>query len=357
MKSSRARRSRGASRNDARKAPDRRRATRHQRVAVPGEAAKAPPERHGTAVAFETTVQAGAEAEQLMGRMREANERLIVAAVRAQNLSDEARAEGAQTKGDLERLMGQLREAHARLTTAATQVDALAKEAGRREEAYRRLSRRLLQTQDEERRRLARDLHDSTAQLLAALTLNLDLIGGAKNVLPTRLRRALGQSRSLAEQCSREVRTLAYLLHPPLLDEMGLQSAVRWYVAGFVERSGIHVDVDLREVGRLPEPIETALFRVVQESLTNIRRHASSATASIRLTSTADEVVLDIQDQGIGLRDAPTQPSGAPRPEMLGVGIQGMRERIRQLGGTFDIEFSGAGTTVHVDVPLNTNIP
>jgi signal transduction histidine kinase len=292
-----------------------------------------------------------------MDQMRDANERLVVAAVRAQNQSDEAQTESARTSADLERLMGQLRETHTRLTTTAKQVDALAREAGRSEEAYRRLSRRLLQTQDEERRRLARDLHDSTGQLLAALTVNLDLIGGAKNVLGTRLRRALAQSRSLAEQCSREVRTLAYLLHPPLLDELGLQSALRWYVSGFVERSGIHVDLDVRHVGRLPEPIETALFRVVQESLTNIHRHASSGTASIRLTSTADVVVLDIQDQGIGLRDVPRRQSGAHGPEIMGVGIQGMQERVRELGGTFDIEFADTGTTVHATVPLNAGTP
>jgi signal transduction histidine kinase len=211
--------------------------------------------------------------------------------------------------------------------------------------------------QDEERRRLARDLHDSTGQLLAALTVNLDLIGGARNVLGTRLRRALAQSRALADQCSREVRTLAYLLHPPLLDEAGLLAAVRWYVAGFMERSGIRVDFEVHEVGRLSGPIETALFRVVQEGLTNIHRHASTPNASIRLTSSAGAVVLDIQDQGRGLRDHPTLRPGTRLPEILGVGIQGMRERIRQLGGTFDIEFTDTGTTVHVAVPLDAGTP
>ena len=211
--------------------------------------------------------------------------------------------------------------------------------------------------QDEERKRFAIDLHDSTAQRLAALTMNLDVVEAAEDVLDARSRRALAQSRALADQCSREVRTLAYLLHPPLLDEAGLLAAVRWYVAGFMERSGIRVDFEVHEVGRLPGPIETALFRVVQEGLTNIHRHASTPNASIRLTSTAGAVVLDIQDQGRGLRDHPTLRPGTRLPEILGVGIQGMRERIRQLGGTFDIEFTDTGTTVHVAVPLNAGAP
>jgi len=211
--------------------------------------------------------------------------------------------------------------------------------------------------QDEERRRLSLDLHDSTGQCLAALMMNLDVIGGSTNALDARSRRALAESRSLAEQCAQEVRTLAYLLHPPLLDEAGLLSAVRWYAEGFMKRSGIHVVMDLGEVGRLPVPIETALFRVVQEGLTNVHRHASTTTASIRLTATAGTVVLEIHDQGQGLRDTPTHQNDTLIPETLGVGIQGMRERIRQLGGTFDVEFTDQGTTVCVGVPLNTDSP
>jgi signal transduction histidine kinase len=164
------------------------------------------------------------------------------------------------------------------------------------------------------------------------------------------------ESRSLAEQCSQEVRTLAYLLHPPLLDEAGLLSAVRWYAEGFTKRSGIHVVLDLGEVGRLPGPIETALFRVVQEALTNVHRHASTTTALIRLTATGDAVALDIHDEGHGLRDPVTHANGTP-PETLGVGIQGMRERVRQLGGTFDVEFTDTGTTVRVRVPMYGDLP
>jgi signal transduction histidine kinase len=146
------------------------------------------------------------------------------------------------------------------------------------------------------------------------------------------------------------VRTFAYLLHPPLLDEVGLLPAVRWYVEGFTGRSGIHVDLDLGEFERLPGPMELALFRVIQESLTNVHRHAASATASIRLTGTSHAVTLEVQDRGRGLRD--DLKEAAVRSELLGVGIQGMRERIRQLGGTFEVAFTDHGTTVRVDMPI-----
>jgi signal transduction histidine kinase len=370
MKTSHSRRSKKASRDGAQKPADDLRATRHRRGVVRGaaiKAAKAPAgaqramAAHGEPVrrdehtlpvpevglrARETSAQTRADVERLMGQMREANERLIVAAVQAQNLSDEARLETAQAKTELDDLMSRLRGANQQLAT-------MAEEACEREEKYRRLSSRLLTLQDEERRRLALDLHDPIGQRLAALAINLDVIGQTAKALDARSRRALAESRSLADQCAREVRTFAYLLHPPLLDEVGLLSAVRWYAEGFAKRSGIHVVVDLGEVGRLPPRIETALFRVVQESLTNIHRHASTTTASIRLTATADSVALDIHDEGHGFRDPVTRRNGTHPPETLGVGIQGMRERIRQLGGTFDVEFTDRGTTVRVRVPID----
>jgi signal transduction histidine kinase len=232
----------------------------------------------------------------------------------------------------------------------------MAEQAAARQEEYRQLSGRLLTLQDEERRRLALDLHDSTAQCLAALTMNLDVVKGTREALDARARRALAESRSLAKRCSREVRTFAYLLHPPLLDERGLPAAVRWFVEGFTKRSGIQVTLDLHDVGRLPGPIETALFRVIQESLTNAHRHASTTTASIHLTTTAGAIALDIEDHGHGLRDRAPRRASTLLPETLGVGIQGMRERIRQLGGTFDIAFADTGTTVRVRVPLNEDV-
>ena len=294
------------------------------------------------------STQTRAEIERLMGQMREANERLIVAAVQAQNLSDEAHLEAAQARAELDDLMSRLRGANEQLAT-------MADEASERETKYRRLSSRLLTLQDEERRRLALDLHDPIGQRLAALAMNLDVIEQTSKALDARSRRALAESRALADQCAREVRTFAYLLHPPLLDEVGLSSAVRWYAEGFAKRSRIQVTMDLDQIGRLPGPIETALFRVVQEALTNVHRHASTTTALIRLSATADAVALDIHDEGRGRRDPVAQENGT-LPETLGVGIQGMRERVRQLGGTFDVAFTGTGTTVRVRVPIDGDV-
>jgi signal transduction histidine kinase len=341
MKSPRTRRSKKAS-------PDER-----ERALVAREKAVASRERAlglhaATDPASQPQAQTRADIERLMGQVREANERLIVAAVQAQNLSDEAYLDAARARAELDDLMSWLRSANEQLAT-------MAEEASQREEEYRRLSGRLLTLQDEERRRVALDLHDSTGQCLAALAMHLDMIEQRAGALDAGSRRALAESRSLVDQCARDVRTFAYLLHPPMLDEMGLRSAVRWYVEGFTKRSGIPVVAELADVGRLSPPIETALFRIVQESLTNVHRHASTSTASIRLAVTAGVVALEIHDQGHGLRDQVTHDNGT-RPETLGVGIQGMRERVRQLGGTFDVEFTDKGTTVCVGVPLNADI-
>jgi signal transduction histidine kinase len=272
----------------------------------------------------------------------------LVAALTGQGLTVMMTAELEDSYTDL---MRQVRDAHERLAAAVAHAHTMAEHAARRQEEYQQLSGRLLTLQDEERRRVAIDLHESTGQRLAALTMNLDLVERAGKALDARSRRVLAESRSLAAQCAQEVRTFAYLLHPPLLDEVGLVSAMRWYAEGFTTRSGVQVVMNVGDVGRLPRPIETALFRIVQESLTNVHRHASTSMASIRLMSTADTVVLEIQDQGRGLRDDLRSEHGALLPATLGVGIQGMRERIRQLGGLFDVEFTDQGTTVRVSVP------
>ena len=322
---------------------------RKRHLAVRGAAAAAPAQRKDAAGA---PVQTRADVERLMGQLREANERLIVAAVHAQDLSDEAHVQTTQARTELDVLILHLRDANERLAAATMHAHTMAEEATQREEAYRRLSGRLLNLQDDERRRFAADLHDSMGQRLAALVMNLDLLKRAEEALDARSRQVLMESRSLAADCVQEVRTMAYLLHPPLFAEIGLVSAVRWFVTGFTKRSGIHVAMKLDEIGRLPRPIEMALFRVVQESLTNVHRHASTSTASVRLTNTANEVVLNIQDGGHGLRDDLRTQNDPLVSETFGVGIQGMRERIRQLAGTFDVEFTDKGTTVRVSVPL-----
>ena len=214
----------------------------------------------------------------------------------------------------------------------------------------RELSARLLQSQDDERRRIARELHDSVGQLLAALNMNLSAVRGDIERL-AQTANALADSENLVNEMSTEVRTISHLLHPPLLDEAGLCSALRWYVDGFALRSKIKVDLDLPEdFGRLPRESETAIFRVVQECLTNIHRHSGSSLARIRLRQRDRQVVVEIEDKGRGIppeKREQMSSSGTP-----GVGIRGMRERLRQLGGTLDINSNGSGTVIVVRLPM-----
>ena len=219
----------------------------------------------------------------------------------------------------------------------------------------RELSARLMQLQDDERRRIARELHDSVGQTLAALAMNLGL---ARNDLErvTKIAEALNDSENLVRQMSTEVRTISHLLHPPLLDEAGLSSALRWYVNGFAQRSGIRVDLDLPDdFRRLPGEMETAIFRVVQESLTNIHRHSDSPAAKIVLRYQKGEILVEVEDNGKGIPPEKLEEmasAGAP-----GVGIRGMRERLRQLGGTLKIESGESGTSVIVRLPIPEGSP
>jgi PAS domain S-box-containing protein len=214
------------------------------------------------------------------------------------------------------------------------------------------LAGRLMHAQDDERRRIARILHETTAQDLAALKMLLARLNRTASHLGESDRGALTDSISLAEQSMTEIRTLSYLLHPPFLDEMGLLSALRWYAVGFADRSGITVDLELPEsFERLPRDTETALFRIVQESLINIHQHAESETARIRLRRDAETLVLEIEDRGRGI------PSESLKFIMgdgggAGVGIAGMCERIEQLGGSLEITSGDSGTTVHARLPL-----
>jgi len=216
----------------------------------------------------------------------------------------------------------------------------------------RTLAGRLMHAQDAERRRIARMLHETTAQDLAALKMHLARLTRTAGDLTDTDRGVLAESIALAEQSITEIRTLSYLLHPPFLDETGLLSALRWYAAGFAERSGISVDLDLPEsFERLPLDTETALFRIVQESLINVHRHAGSGTARIRLRADAETLVLEIEDRGQGIPDASlTHVKG--RRGGAGLGIAGMSERIEQLAGRLEIESSDRGTTVRARLPL-----
>jgi len=215
------------------------------------------------------------------------------------------------------------------------------------EEELRQLSGHLLQSQDEERRRIGRELHDATGQELATVAMNLGLVqqrGAGRDVTADNL---VADSQAIIEHCQRELRTLAYQLQPPVLDEVGLAGAVQEYAAGFTQRSGITVTLDAGPaLGRLPAETERALFRVMQESLGNVHRHSGSPTATIRITREDGAVILEVTDQGHGLH---LRSDGTVAK--AGVGLAGMRERMRQLGGRFEIESNGRGTTVRAIVP------
>ncbi len=224
------------------------------------------------------------------------------------------------------------------------------------DQALRQLSGRLLQLQDEERRRLGRDLHDSLAQSVLAVNLSLAQLTRSSSSLDDRSKRTLGDARALLQDMSRQIRTLSYLLHPPLLDELGLVSAVKEYALGFSERSGIQIQVGVSPgFARLPQDAETALFRIIQESLANIQRHSGSRSARIRLDGAHNRVTLEISDQGHGIPAASAKKLNEPGAPM-GVGIAGMRERMAQLGGTLDIDSGKSGTTVRATLPVKTEV-
>jgi PAS domain S-box-containing protein len=223
----------------------------------------------------------------------------------------------------------------------------------RAEEELRRLSGQLLRLQDEERRRIARELHDSTGQDLVALATTLSELHASIPSSARALRKLASQSQELADQCVREVRTLSYLLHPPMLDEAGLEDAVRHYAAGFAERTGIKVELQLSSgFGRLKPDIEVALFRVVQESLTNIQRHSGSLRAKIRMDRNQEQLALEVSDSGRG-NSGDRRSQDVELPFRPGVGLASMHERVKLIGGRLAIESSSTGTTVRVTIPVD----
>ncbi len=220
------------------------------------------------------------------------------------------------------------------------------------EEALRNLSARLLQLQDEERRRIARELHDSTGQSLAALVIHLSAVSARISEIDPTSSEMLREAIDLSQKASDETRTLSYLLYPPTLDHAGLRSALEWYIDGFTQRSKIKVELDISVgPGRLAENMERTLFRIVQESLTNIYRHSGSDTARVRIIRDSGVVRLEVADNGKGIPDdvlAALNSSGG----QLGVGIRGMRERIRQLGGWLRVKSDSGGTTIISSLPV-----
>src|SRR5215468_107538 len=214
--------------------------------------------------------------------------------------------------------------------------------------ASRKLGARLLKLQDDERRKFARELHDSAGQLVASLIMNTDQLSKMRE-LNSEQKKLVADNAAILRSLSKELGTISHLLHPPLLDEVGLSAALQWYVEGFAKRSDIATTLELdSDFGRLNSDSETAIFRIVQECLTNIHRHSGSRTAVVRLHRSSKEVRLEVQDEGRGIpAEKRITVMGFGR---VGVGLRGMRERVRQLGGKLDVR-SERGTTVTTILP------
>ena len=224
-------------------------------------------------------------------------------------------------------------------------------ERKRAEESLRSLSARLLTMQDDERRRIARELHDSAGQVLVALALNLASLKQDAKGLGERAERVYNESLELLHRLTQELRTMSYLLHPPLLEEAGLPAAIRWFAEGFATRTNLAVEVDIApDLPRMSRETEMAIFRLIQEALTNVHRHSGSPSAAVRLAEDAENVVVEVEDRGKGM---PAEIMNSAQAGTVGVGLQGMRERIRQVGGRFEIKSGEGGTNIVAVLPFS----
>jgi len=225
-----------------------------------------------------------------------------------------------------------------------------------KEKSLRDLTSHLLQLQDEERRRIGRDLHDTLGQCVTAMKINLDSLAYSVSPSDTEISEKVMQCARLAEECVKEVRTISYLLYPPMLEEMGLKSAIPWYLEGFTTRSGIQVTFEApADFARLSRKTELALFRVLQESLTNVHRHSGSETAHVELSVKQGMAVLAVRDAGKGIPSAILQESSESWQRSIGVGLRGMKERLGQLGGKLEISSTDHGATVTASLPVTNS--
>jgi len=259
---------------------------------------------------------------------------------------------------DRMRAQAALQEANMNLLAEVKERKLAEKKLASSERSLRELSRHLLRSQDEERRRIGRDLHDSLGQSLAVLKMNLDSLDLQVGAEPNGTARAVNSCVNLAEEALREVRTISYLLYPPMLEEMGLKSAIPWYLDGFSKRSNIKTSLEVDPCfDRLPPEVELALFRILQESLTNIHRHSGSATAKIKLSLANGWAAMEIRDEGKGIPAGLLEQSGEDWMGSLGVGLRGMNERMRQLGGRLEVSSTENGTVVTAGVPAEKAQP
>jgi signal transduction histidine kinase len=267
------------------------------------------------------------------------------------DVTERRQAEDALHQSVADRLQAAeaLRENEIRLRLANEELES---KVQKRTASLRHLSAKLMRSQDEERRRIARNLHDSLGQYLTSIKMNLELLKGSHS--RNKKDELLAATLESVDQALSETRTLSCLLHPPLLDEIGFTSAARWYTDEFAKRSGIKVELELPEgVDHLPELVRIALFRILQESLTNVHRHSGSPSVEVHLTVGNDQAILTVRDFGRGVPAELMQGSEA-NGEHFGLGLSGMRERVNDLGGTFEIQSGEKGTVITVSIPLAT---
>jgi PAS domain S-box-containing protein len=279
--------------------------------------------------------------------VRDRDGRIVGASKIARDISERMRAQ-EELRISEERLRDLACGLENEVRVRTHQLEQRNEEVLQQSEQLRELSSRLQQTQDDERRRIARDLHDSAGQVLTALGLQLATI--TQHAVKPQIRKAAQESLEMVRQLSKEIRTVSYLLHPPLLDENGLSGAIQWYIQGLAERSDLKIELFIpKDFRRLPGDTEVAIFRIVQECLTNIHRHSGSKTATIRLSTDSNGVSLEIQDEGKGI---PAEKLTGIQTQRSGVGIAGIRERVRHLKGVMNVQSSSKGTKVSITIPI-----